>query len=448
MEKILVIDDEEGLVNIITEILIEEGYDVTGTTDPAEGIKLINENHFDLVITDLKMPKVSGLEITNSAKKKSKDTDVIVVTGYGSLDSAIKALKIDVYDYILKPFNVTDITNTVRRVFEKHKLLRLNEELKTKLEKNLNDITTLYEISKFISSTADLEKVLTFTAAAIQESIGIEMFSIMLYSKEKEGFKIESAEGLSEKTKENFTFKLNKGIIGNSLNEKDIVFVEDFERDENFIEHFDKKDKKKISSFIIIPLAIGDEIFGLISVHSVKKGNSEDIDKLSLLSIISTQISPLIKLFLYRIEQDILVKDPLFMVRKQMKAILDKAMSYKGGLSFIIFKLYLKKYGEGAYKILDIHQEIFRELHDSISIIDSVIVLGLDSFVVILQGRSQIAAELFAADLKNKIENEINLKETGFLLDHGFANFPIDGETAEELIGKAQNDLWRSTKLV
>ena len=448
MEKILVVDDEKELVDIISEVLLEEGYEVEGITDPVEAIKLINENEFNLVITDLKMPLVDGIEVTNAAKNKSKDTEVIVITGYGSLESAIEALKKDVYDYILKPFNVTDISNTVNRVIEKQRLARLNKELKTKIEKNLNDITTLYEISKIISSANDLNKILTFTSETIQKSVMIEIFSIMIYNKENKRFKIEKAVGLKENTKKDFSFEINKGIIGSSLNEKDIIFIKDFEKDENYIKFIDEEDKKRITSFVIIPLIVEDEIFGLITTHSVKEDNTEDIDKLNLLSIISTQISPLIKLFLYQEEQEILFNDPLFLVKKQMESIVNKAIVYKGGLIFIIFKLYLKKSGDRAYKILDIHQKIFKKLRESISRIDSVIVLGLDSFVVILQGSTQVEAEIFTMDIKKELEKDIIPKGSNFLLDHGYATFPIDGKSAEELIGKAQNNLWKSIKQI
>ena len=448
MGKILVIDDEKVLVDIISEILIEDGYTVKSTTDPVEAIKLINEDSFDLVITDLKMPNIDGLEITNAVKNKSKGTEVIVITGYGSLESAVEALKKNVYDYILKPFNVIDISRTVKRVFEKLELESLNRELKAKIEKNLNDITTLYEISKVISSTSDIDKVLDFTMDTIHESIGMEKFSIMIYDKNIKRFVIKRAVGLSENTKENFSFELNEGIIGGSMDLNDIIFVNDFKSDENYIKYVDVEDKKNFTSFVLIPLVVSDEVFGIITVHSVEKENSEDLDKLNLLSVISTQISPLLKLYIYQDEQNNIFSDPLFRVKKEMESIVNKAAVYKGGLIFIIFKLYLKKYGEKETNIIDISQKVLNKLRESISIIDSVIVLGIESFVVILQGRSQVIAETFALDIKKEIEREIIPENSGFILDHGYATFPIEGITAEELIGKAQNNLWKSIKSI
>ncbi len=446
MEKILVVDDEQGLVDIITEVLTDDGYDVTGITDSVEAVELIRDNHFDLVITDLKMPKVDGIEITRIVKDKSESTDVVVITGYGSMETAVESLKKNVYDYILKPFNINDISNTVKRVLERQRLVRQNEKLREKIEKNLNDITTLYEISKIMTYTSDIEKIVSFAAETIQESIDIDVFSIMLYSNDTKKYTIERAVGLSDNTIENFSFELNRGIIGNSLKEREIVFVKDFENDESYMSFVDDEDKKKIISFVIIPLVVGENLFGAITVHSVKVENVDDMDKLNLLSIVSTQISPLINLFLYQKEQEIRYEDPLFLVKRQMESIVNKAAVYKGGMIFIVFRLYLKRFGESADKIIKIHQEILSRLRESISIIDSVIVLGLESFVVILQGRSQVAAQIFVTDVKDEIEKNILGNDSGFLIDHGYSSYPIDGETAEELIGKAQSNLWRSIK--
>lgn len=446
MEKILVIDDEKGLVDIITEVLSGEGYDVTGLSDSKEAVKIINENHFDLVITDLKMPGIDGIEITNTVKNKSEDTEVIVITGYASLESAVESFKKDVYDYLLKPFNIADIASTVKRAVERKRLMRQNERLREKVEKNLNDITTLYEISRILTSTSDIEKIISFTSETIQESIGVDVFSIMLYGKETNKLSIKQAVGLSDDTVENFSFELNKGIIGNSLKEREIIFVKDYEKDENYVSLFSEEDKKVVKSFVVIPLVVGEDIFGAITVHSVKEENVDDMDKLNLLSIVSTQISPLIKLFLYQKEQEVHFEDPLYLVKRQMESIVNKAAVYKGGMVFIVLRLYLKKFGESADKIIKIHQDIRQRLRESISIIDSVIVLGLESFVVILQGRSQVAAQIFISDIKSEIEKNILGDNSGFLLDHGYSSYPIDGETAEELIGKAQSNLWRSIK--
>ena len=115
MEKILVVDDEPGILELLTEVLAGDGYAVEGFTDPRKALKALEDDHFDIIITDLKMPDIDGIQLTHSAKAINQEIQVIVITGYASLESTLNAFKQDVYEYILKPFNASDILMTVRK---------------------------------------------------------------------------------------------------------------------------------------------------------------------------------------------------------------------------------------------------------------------------------------------------------------------------------------------
>jgi len=447
MESILIVDDEPELVEIISIALQNKGWEITGTTKPTEAIELIKNNHFNLVITDLKMPEIDGLILTESVKKYSPSTDVVVITGYGSLDTAVDALKHNVYDYLLKPINIDNIILTVNRIFDKQHLEKENKELQERIEKSLGDITTLYEMSKFLNSSQSLDQVLHFTADIISESIGVDIYTIMLKNEDSQLFEIKKSVGLEEYTNENFVIKYKKGIIGGAINGEDYIFVQNYSDDENYIKNIDEKDKPNITSFCIVPLRFQDQVIGLLTVHGLDVNSAEDVDKLKLLSVIATQLSPVVQFTLYHSENAILARDPIHLVRKEMNSILEKAIYYKGELIFLIFKLYLKRPNPKATTILSLHHSILLKLRQQVSLIDSVITLGLDSFVVILQGKSKMSTEIFASKVKEDIEKNILFKdETGFLLDYGYATFPIDGSTAEELIAKAQFNLWEAAK--
>lgn len=445
--KILVVDDEQGFIDVITDVLESEGYSIEGTSDPQQGLKLLKEKSFDLVITDLKMPTVNGVEIVKYAKERNPNTEVIVVTGYGSLETALMALKHGVYDYLLKPFNVADITNTVNNAMEKIRLRQENEILAKRLEKTLNDLSTIYEISRFISSSYDLDEVLRFTADTIAASIGLESLAIFLWDNEKNHFSIRSAHGLHEETKKNFIIERCNGIFGDAFEKEDMAFIDSFSEDSSFQKGVNPEDKKRLSSAVVLPLRADDSTFGAVLIFQVDQERLEDRDKIRLASITMTQVTPIIRFYLYKNEQSMLWSDPLFQIKKQMSAVLEKARLYKGGLVFLIFKLYLKHGWTKTYRILDTYQKVFHKLKSNVTEIDSVIVFGLDSFVVILQGRNQIATEVFASTIKKEIESEIFQKEeANFILDFGYARFPIDGTTAEELIGKSQFNMWCAVK--
>ncbi len=122
MEKILVIDDEIGVTQILNEFLSTNGYDVTTYQDPEKALKCLRSQPFDIVITDLQMPKYSGIEIAQAARNISDIIEVIVISGYSSIESAVDAMKEGVYDYIHKPFNMSAILSTVTRAAERVRL--------------------------------------------------------------------------------------------------------------------------------------------------------------------------------------------------------------------------------------------------------------------------------------------------------------------------------------
>lgn len=133
--NILVVDDELSMREFLTLMLTKEGYKVDTAQDGEVAINKIVANNYHLVITDVKMPKKSGLEVLKSVKQHSPDTTVIMITAYSSVDSAIEAMKIGAYDYIPKPFKIDEIRIVVRNALEKRELEKENIFLKTELKK-------------------------------------------------------------------------------------------------------------------------------------------------------------------------------------------------------------------------------------------------------------------------------------------------------------------------
>ena len=116
--KILLIDDERVIVDMLTPFLNGEGFAVTGLTDSTEALDYIKDETYDIVLTDLKMPEVSGMDIVRAVKTTGKDTQIIVFTGFATIDSAIEAIRQGVYDYLKKPFRLEEMLFTINRAAE------------------------------------------------------------------------------------------------------------------------------------------------------------------------------------------------------------------------------------------------------------------------------------------------------------------------------------------
>jgi DNA-binding NtrC family response regulator len=133
--RILIIDDEVDMLMLL-RMIIEDNteYDVETTNSPTEGIKLFKEEDYDLVITDLKMPGLDGMDIFDEFKELKPDVPVIMITAYGSMETSDEALRKGVTEFITKPFRKDSILFTIRRVLELASVRKENVELKRRLE--------------------------------------------------------------------------------------------------------------------------------------------------------------------------------------------------------------------------------------------------------------------------------------------------------------------------
>ena len=134
-ERILVIDDEPDMLMLMSMIIEENTeWEVETTNNPSEGLKMAMENDYDLVIADLKMPGLDGMEVFEELNEIKPDIPVIIITAYGSLEIADEARNKGVADFITKPFRKDTILFTMDRVLELARIKKENLELKKKLE--------------------------------------------------------------------------------------------------------------------------------------------------------------------------------------------------------------------------------------------------------------------------------------------------------------------------
>lgn len=134
---ILIVDDERGPRELLQNALVEAHYQVTAAKSGEEACQVFDEKHFELVITDLKMPGLNGITLLKKIKSKEPETLVILITGYASLNSAINAIREGAYDYLTKPFQLEELYIVVKNAVDRIKLIRENNQLLTHLKKIL-----------------------------------------------------------------------------------------------------------------------------------------------------------------------------------------------------------------------------------------------------------------------------------------------------------------------
>lgn len=172
--RILIVDDNKDLREILEEYL-KDGGDITeGADNGKEALLKHNRNPYDLVITDLNMPEMSGIELMKTIRKDTDMTEFIIITGYASIDSAVETIKIGAYDYIVKPFRMEELKVVVKNAKDKIKLKKINTQLFDKLKSFYNEIERYKQQSGDIETFSAEEENLNHTEKLVNEIRNLE----------------------------------------------------------------------------------------------------------------------------------------------------------------------------------------------------------------------------------------------------------------------------------
>jgi DNA-binding NtrC family response regulator len=150
--RILLVDDDKNTADGLKKILLQDGYDTGCTYTGNEALDLIEAEHFDIVITDMKLPDISGFSIIEKVKKENIDIAVVMITAFSSIQTAIDAMKKGADDYLTKPVNIEELELILKKILERRLLILQNKELKQKLKDK-------YNFSGIIGNTPEIQLI-------------------------------------------------------------------------------------------------------------------------------------------------------------------------------------------------------------------------------------------------------------------------------------------------
>ena len=150
--RILIVDDEEIVIRSCRRILSDSAYSVDSAPNGTEALRKVEESEYDLMVLDIMMPGIDGLEVLQQVKERHPDVDVIMVTGLSQIQTAVKAMKLGAFDYLSKPFDPDELKHVVDRALERRRLLQENRNLKT-------EVGSKYRFENIIGSSAPMQAV-------------------------------------------------------------------------------------------------------------------------------------------------------------------------------------------------------------------------------------------------------------------------------------------------
>lgn len=150
--KVLAVDDDPEMCRLLSDVLEAEGFTVIATGNSLEALRILKREGFDVIITDLKMKGLKGFDLLEEAKKAIPLTPVIIITAFGTIESAIKAMKMGAYDYITKPFQTDELILTVKKALE-------NRALKREVMRLKKEVETRYHFDRLIGKSSTMQKI-------------------------------------------------------------------------------------------------------------------------------------------------------------------------------------------------------------------------------------------------------------------------------------------------
>lgn len=460
-EKILIVDDSCTVREKMCEVLRSKNYDVDIACSGTEGLTRLAEKKYDLLLIDYMMPDMNGLEVLQEIARRKYDVPPIIISGKGTEEVAVRALKLGALDYIVKTIGYLEILpDVIQRNLRMYRINREKELLEKKLvEKNralesrINELRALNEISKNMGESLDIDKTLTIIVSQIAALISCSRITIMLLNPERDYLTIRAAKGFPEEEAAKVKVPIGEGISGYVAAQGEPIFISNIEEDPRFKKR--NSEQYFAKSLISVPLKIREEVIGVINVNNKVDNELFTVDDCDILMTISYNAAIAIENSRrYEEAKSSAMKDTLTGLFNQahfwrtLDVEIDRSKRYKNPLSFVLvdvddFKNINDTYGhqKGDIVLYGIAQSLLKNIRKA----DILFRYGGEEFAIILTHTDMEGAKLIAERLRAAIQGLVfaseQLKSLKVTISLGISQFRKD-LSQEELLEKADKALY------
>ncbi len=273
--QLLIVDDEAELTLALTELLVKQGYDATGFTSARKALNTLESQNFDVVLVDLMMPEMDGISFIKDALKKNPQLVCIMMTGQGTVQTAVDAMKSGAFDYILKPFKLNAIILAITQSMEVGKLRKENSHLR--------EILSIYELGQTVAFNLDVDLIINKTAEAALIQTRADEVSIMLPSDKGQSFVIATANGEKRDHLVGKVVPVEGTISGWVADHLEPMVVQGIISEARFPASRPRSD---IQSSISMPMITGNRLVGVININNVRQKDELTEGQMQSLSVL------------------------------------------------------------------------------------------------------------------------------------------------------------------
>ncbi len=300
---VLVVDDEALLRTVLSDVLEAAGFRVALAESAEKGLKIAGESKVAAALVDLVLPGMNGVDMLAELKTISPDTEVVIITGHASLETALGAIRNGAYDYIRKPFEDGEVVlNALRRALEKRNLILRNRALMEEQERRNRQLTgavsrlsTLLLASHALGTFQSLPELLASYIKLLSDELDVERASIMLVDEKSAELRIAAHQGIEDVDVQAIRVPLGTGIAGTVAKTGKPILVQDADNDARV----EAKGYPNIvhDSFMSAPIMLSlpikyqESVLGVINVTNRRSGRPFDEEDLSYLSGLSGQLA-------------------------------------------------------------------------------------------------------------------------------------------------------------
>ncbi len=283
-EKILIVEDERDLSRLMITIMQSDGYQTIAARDGVEGLELATREKPDLMLLDLRLPKMSGMRVLRNLNKQRVNVPVVVVTAWQSEELVVEALRLGVKDYVKKPFSANDLLGAVKRALTEARLRRerdtLTEQLlisNQELEQRVRQLTALYDVGKGLASILDLDELLDVILQKAGRVLRVSVASILLLDEQSGELVFRSVIGKDAQALIGMRLAPGQGIGGWVAERGEPLLVHDVQSNPHYNPIFDEITGFATESILCVPLMVKGRVIGVVeALNKLQPGFTED----------------------------------------------------------------------------------------------------------------------------------------------------------------------------